>query len=160
MECAKLPIIRRFSCGADYQIVLIKDYPESNVFDVTDIEKKLAEQIKQAIFSASCRDIDACVKQIANNSLGACVARATQEALAENNVVVRWVPETADSAGSFLVMTEKMGAAFSVQALVEPEGMSVTVNELAIKRGDLNNMFVTKPIPAWEALQAMIGELD
>lgn len=133
---------------------------QSDCSDITSSTVlQLALQIKQAALQARAYDLDLCVKQIGcDNSLGESIAKVTQDALKEANVSVNcnWIPHTHDFSGSLLLLNEHWGAAFSSAPSVCPEGMSLKLNDLALKRGDLDKLFTVTPVPADEALHAIV----
>src|SRR5262249_19548957 len=113
---------------------------------------QLALSAKQAALQACAHDLDRCVKQIGcDDNLGHNVANVVQTALEGANVSVSWIPRSHDLAGSLLVLNEKWGAAFSSAPSVCPEGMSLVVNDLAVKRDDIDELFTVTPVPADEA---------
>lgn len=85
----------------------------------------------------------------------AIVAKAIQTALRKDNVSVNWISNADDSFGSLLFLTDQWGAAFSSMPSVSPEGMSLKVNDIAVKRGNMGELFaVTSSLPD-EALRTI-----
>ncbi len=122
---------------------------------------ELALQIKQAAHQARAHELDLCVKQIGcDNKLGHNIAKATRAALEDANVSINWIPNSHDFFGSLLFLNGQWAVAFSSAPSVAPEGMSLNVNELAVQRGDVDELFTVTPSLPNEALHAVFKNCE